>query len=380
MGAGKTAMEKLRCEVLDRVVLRRTKLERQADINLPSLDVKIRRDALSAEERDFYSSMFMQSRTKFDTYVDKGTLLHNYAHVFDLIMRLRQAVDHPYLIVHGSIQTQDAIPTQSRGNAHVCTLCQDDVDDTSFRRATCGHAFHRECVEEYLEQAPELPSGGIGCPACFAPLTLLLEGDEDGAPPAIRDTSAAPAKSIMQRIKTSEFKSSTKIEALVQELNKMMSASSESKALVFSQFVSFLELIEWRLKREGIAAAKLVGTLPMTSKNNMIISFQTDATLKVLLISLKAGGEGLNLQAADHIFLMDPWWNPASELQAIQRAHRIGQTRPVHATRLVASDTIEEKILELQQKKQSVFDITVGASNQALQKLTAEDIRFLFQQ
>jgi len=100
----------------------------------------------------------------------------------------------------------------------------------------------------------------------------------------------------------------------------------------------------------------------------------------VLLISLKAGGEGLNLQAADHIFLMDPWWNPASELQAIQRAHRIGQTRPVFATRFVATDTIEEKIIELQEKKQTVFDCSVGNSNQALQRLNGDDIKFLFSQ
>merc|ERR1719263_2026132 len=98
-------MEKLRSEVIDRIVLRRTKVERQADINLPPLEIKIRRDALSEEEKDFYKSMYMSSVTQFDTYVHKGTLLHNYAHVFDLIMRLRQAVDHPYLIVHGSLKT-----------------------------------------------------------------------------------------------------------------------------------------------------------------------------------------------------------------------------------------------------------------------------------
>jgi len=237
-----------------------------------------------------------------------------------------------------------------------------------------------------LEQAPELPGGGIGCPTCFSPLTLSFEeeadGEGEGNEDAVAHPSAAPkpAKRIMQRIKSSEFNSSTKIEALLQEIEKMAAADSRSKALVFSQVVSFLELIEFRLKREGVAAAKLLGNMSISSRNNIIISFQTDPSLKVLLISLKAGGEGLNLQAADHIFLMDPWWNPASELQAIQRAHRIGQTRPVYATRFVATDTIEDKIIELQQKKQSVFDCTVGGSNTALQRLTADDIKFLFNQ
>ncbi|CAE7669727.1 RAD16 [Symbiodinium pilosum] len=342
--------------------------------------------------------MYTAGRTQFDTYVEGGTVLHNYAHVFDLIMRLRQAVDHPYLIVHGSLKGTDdnagVIPSKSHGSSEVCALCQDDIEERRHQaRASCGHAFHRECLQEYLEQAPQLPSGGVGCPTCFAPMTWAegqeeQDQDEDDIIPEDFEAEQAAKgaavlekgrrKGIMQKIKTSEFQSSTKIEALLQEIQKMQQADPTSKALVFSQFSRFLELIEWRLKREGISAATVLGSMPIVSRNNIIVSFQTEPTLKVLLISLKAGGEGLNLQAADHIFLMDPWWNPAAEAQAIQRAHRIGQTRPVKATRFVAANTIEEKIIELQEKKQTVFDCTVGNSNQALQRLSAEDIQFLF--
>jgi DNA repair protein RAD16 len=381
-------MEKLRNEVLQEILLRRTKSERQADINLPPLTVHIRKDKLSDAEMDFYRSMYQQSLTQFDTYVDKGTLLHNFAHVFDLIMRLRQAVDHPYLIIHGSLRAADGsasagqMPTRSRGDGDICALCQEDIEEDG-ARALCGHSFHRDCVTEYMQQAPELPTGGIGCPACYSPLTIGLEEDKEEGDAPVEPEAELPRRSrqgIMQRIKAAEFQSSTKIEALLQEIKAMESRDGRSKALVFSQFVNMLDLIEWRLKSEGVSCAKLIGSMSVISRNNMIISFSADATLKVLLISLKAGGEGLNLQAADHIFLMDPWWNPASELQAIQRAHRIGQTRPVKATRFVAEDTIEEKILGLQEKKQSVFDCTVGGSNTALQKLTAEDIKFLFNQ
>eukprot|EP00930_Biecheleria_cincta_P095946 TRINITY_DN87831_c0_g1_i1.p1 TRINITY_DN87831_c0_g1~~TRINITY_DN87831_c0_g1_i1.p1 ORF type:complete len:1334 (+),score=184.72 TRINITY_DN87831_c0_g1_i1:213-4214(+) len=398
VGAGRVAMEKLRSEVLDRILLRRTKLQRQDDVRLPTLEIRVRKDSLSPQEQDFYTSMFTQSRTSFDTFVDKGTLLHNYAHVFDLIMRLRQAVDHPYLIIHGLASTDSPaglMPSKSRGDADVCALCQDDVEDRGCHaKAHCGHSFHRDCLTEYLDQAPQLPSGGVGCPACFLPVTWAEqdpdaeEADQDdivadvsgGEEEPIQAEHGATGRksSIMQKIRTSEFQSSTKIEALVQEIKQMSSEDASSKALVFSQFSRFLELIEWRLKWEGISAAKVMGSTSIVSRNNIIVSFQTEPTLKVLLISLQAGGEGLNLQAANHVFIMDPWWNPAAELQAIQRAHRIGQARPVKATRFVAANTIEEKIMELQQKKQSVFDCTVGNSNEALQRLSAEDIMFLF--
>lgn len=115
-------------------------------------------------------------------------------------------------------------------------------------------------------------------------------------------------------------------------------------------------------------------------RSNVLYAFNNDPGLKVLLISLKAGGEGLNLQVASRIFLMDPWWNPAAEMQAIQRAHRIGQRhKEVVAVRFIAEKTIEERILQLQEKKQLVFDGTVGASDHAMAKLTQDDLRFLFQ-
>merc|ERR1712070_354473 len=108
------------------------------------------------------------------------------------------------------------------------------------------------------------------------------------------------------------------------------------------------------MKKAGVKCVCLLGSMSMTARVNAIRQFKEDPSLRVMLISLKAGGEGLNLQVANHIFIMDPWWNPASELQAIQRAHRIGQTREVKALRFVTKDTIEERIIALQEKKQLV--------------------------
>merc|ERR1719182_641217 len=123
-----------------------------------------------------------------------------------------------------------------------------------------------------------------------------------------------------------------------------------------------LELVEFRMKREGISCVVFRGSMTMQARTDALQAFNSDPSLKVILISLKAGGEGLNLQVANHVFLLDPWWNPACELQAIQRAHRIGQTREVRAVRFITSGTIEDKIVKLQEKKQLVFDAAIDGS------------------
>merc|ERR1719195_2488757 len=127
-----------------------------------------------------------------------------------------------------------------------------------------------------------------------------------------------------------------------------------------------LELVEFRLKTAGISCVVFRGGMTMQARNDALVAFNTDPSLKILLISLKAGGEGLNLQIANHVFMLDPWWNPACEMQAIQRAHRIGQTRPVRAVRFITTDTIEEKIVQLQEKKKLVFDACIDDSKAAI--------------
>jgi SNF2 family DNA or RNA helicase len=108
-----------------------------------------------------------------------------------------------------------------------------------------------------------------------------------------------------------------------------------------------------------------------------VARFQEDADCHVFLISLKAGGVGLNLTAADYVFIIDPWWNPATEAQAIDRAHRIGQKRPVFAYRIIARNTVEERILELQEKKRKLADAIVSAEGGVLRELSLEDLKGL---
>ena len=147
------------------------------------------------------------------------------------------------------------------------------------------------------------------------------------------------------------------------------------KALVFSQFVRLLQIVKRRLERRKMSFEYLDGQT--RDRQARIDRFQSDTDCKLFLISLKAGGLGLNLTAADYVFILDPWWNPAVEAQAVDRAHRIGQTRPVFAYRLIAADTVEEKILELQQSKRELADAILSASGGMMRDLTAEDLRLL---
>jgi SNF2 family DNA or RNA helicase len=147
------------------------------------------------------------------------------------------------------------------------------------------------------------------------------------------------------------------------------------KTLVFSQFTGMLAILRQHLDREGVSYEYLDGKT--RDRQSCVERLQTDPECKLFLISLKAGGVGLNLTAAQYVFLLDPWWNPAVEAQAIDRAHRIGQTNQVFAYRLIARGTVEEKVLELQNTKRDLADAIVGANEGLMRNLVSEDLELL---
>jgi len=166
---------------------------------------------------------------------------------------------------------------------------------------------------------------------------------------------------------------SGKLEALLPMLEE--SAMEGRKTLVFSQFTSFLAIVRQQLDERGIVYEYLDGST--RDRAARVRRFNEDAACPVFLLSLKAGGVGLNLHAAERVILLDPWWNPAVEAQAIDRAHRIGQTRTVHAIRLVSAGTIEDRVLELQQQKRALADAIVSADAGPLASMTRDDLAFL---
>ena len=482
--------------VLDEILLRRTKQTRADDIQLPPRVVRVRREKLDENEEDFYAAIYSQSRAQFSTYVKSGTVLNNYANIFEVLMRLRQAIDHPYLVIHSRTQHDAGLRAISSANMQrrkeerqeqlvaelaetCCLLCKDPVEDA--RRATCGCIFCCTCITEYIEtittdanaayfaaaaamkednkkvnkasssssktsKAKKNARQVTTCPGCSEALSVdmdqvldleQLEAQLAGSGRAGRPTGGssssgdgssavtAPApgsslssyaaeplalltslqqrgrrrKSILDKVDLSEFRSSTKVEALMQELHEMQARDLGAKAIVFSQFTSMLDIIEHRISSDRYSSgydtthsnskmsgsnapplrcAMLMGNMSIDQRDRIVKDFNNDESLKVLLISLKAGGVALNLTVASHIFIMDPWWNPAAEMQAIDRTHRFGQHKPIFATRFIMEGTIEERILRLQEKKRLVFDGTIGGDTQSMGRLTAEDMGFLF--
>lgn len=166
---------------------------------------------------------------------------------------------------------------------------------------------------------------------------------------------------------------SAKLDALVEQVEAIVEEGH--KAIVFSQFTSLLSIVRRRFDAKKIESAYLDGKT--RNRKQVVERFQDEEKCRLFLISLKAGGVGLNLTAADYVFILDPWWNPAVEAQAVDRAHRLGQTRPVFAYRLIARDTVEEKIIELQSSKRQLADSIISADGSLMSRLTADELRLL---
>jgi superfamily II DNA or RNA helicase len=168
---------------------------------------------------------------------------------------------------------------------------------------------------------------------------------------------------------------SVKLEELVREV---VENTGDHKCLVFSQFTSMLGLIREALSERGVPYLYLDGSVAAEGRRESVRQFQEEGGERVFLISLKAGGVGLTLTAADYVYLVDPWWNPAAEQQAIDRSHRIGQEKKVFAYRMICKDTVEEKILQLQEKKRSLAADLVADEAGFVKQLTSEDVAYLF--
>ncbi|KAK0522956.1 DNA repair protein rad16 [Tilletia horrida] len=369
-GEGKDAFMRLRT-LLQHMMLRRTKLERADDMGLPPRTIVVRRDVFNEEEADLYQSLYTDGQRKFTTFIDSGTVLNNYSNIFTLLTRMRQMACHPDLVLRSKTGTAAKLLGDDVNETHVCKLCADEAEDPIM--SACRHVFCRGCIGEYVGDGED--SGQkLECPYCHANLAIDLEQETMDAPRPEQNAR----QGLLSRLDLSKWRSSTKIEALVEELSALRSEDHTIKSIVFSQFRSFLDLIALRLSRAGFKIARLEGDMTPQQRDRTIKFFSENTSVTVFLISLKAGGVALNLTEASRVYLMDPWWNPSVEMQAADRIHRIGQHRPIIVKRMIIENSIEARIVELQNKKSAMIEAAIGKDDSAMGRLSVADLQFLF--
>ncbi|KAF6150384.1 hypothetical protein GIB67_034083 [Kingdonia uniflora] len=446
---------KLVQSILRSIMLRRTKFSTNKEgkpiLVLPPADVAVIYCQLSDAEKDFYEALFKRSKVKFDQFVEQGRVLHNYASILELLLRLRQCCDHPFLVM--------------RGNLWCCGFLKFDCDTGVYLRFiavflkgfSMGLIFfkiYQECAttgmsgdvpgqvnleldwpmrrgdtqefadlnklskrflkggqdvaegdsdvlpsKAYIEEVvEELRKGEKGeCPICLeafedAVLTpcahrlcrecLLAswQNHTSGLCPVCRkivnkqDLITAPTDSRFHIDVEKNWVESSKVAVLMHELENLR--SSGSKSIVFSQWTGFLDLLQIPLSRNNISFLRLDGTLSQQHREKVIKQFSEENDILVLLMSLKAGGVGINLTAASNAFVLDPWWNPAVEEQAVMRIHRIGQTKRVAIKRFIVKGTVEERMEAVQARKQRM--IAGALTDQEVRTARIEELKMLF--
>ncbi|EFJ31937.1 hypothetical protein SELMODRAFT_87168 [Selaginella moellendorffii] len=307
---------------LESIVLRRSKksiINGEPVLRLPPRLVNRVEVELSQQERELYENLRKEYQDRISEYRSKGTLHMNRFIILSMLLRLRQMCDHPALL----------------DSEHLFRV---DEEDDLITEDGSGLKEMREAVRKLQLEARE------------------KQEDFDRS--------------------VQEIGQSAKLKAALRVLD--MTPRGE-KSLIFSQWTSMLNLIEPELEGAGIQFSRIDGSMSAGKRVAAIKRFSEDPDVVVMLISLRAGGCGLNLVAASRVLLMDMWWNPTTEDQAIDRTHRIGQTRPVHVTRFVVKQTVEEHVLEIQEKKKKLVEFVFGEKSSEEQSFSIDELASMFE-
>ncbi len=377
--------------VLEPLALRRTKDMKtpngEALVPLPPKTVHIIDIELSKPEREVYEHIFTRAKRTFAANVEAGTVLKAYTSIFAQILRLRQSCCHPILTRNQSLvadeeeaaeaadaangladdmdlqslierftaATDDETDANAFG-AHVleqirdeagseCPICSEEpmIEQTV---TGCWHSACKKCLLDYISHQTE--KGDL--PRCFSCREAINTRDlfEVTKHEEEIDPQSGKTRISLQRIGAH---SSAKIEALLTHLKSLRKELPGTKSVVFSQFTSFLSLIEPVLTRTSIPFLRLDGSMAQKARAAVLKKFAESQNGTVLLLSLRAGGVGLNLTMAKRVYMMDPWWSFAVEAQAIDRVHRMGQTDEVKVCRFIVKESVEERMLKIQDRK-----------------------------
>ncbi|KAI0527255.1 hypothetical protein KFK09_002854 [Dendrobium nobile] len=434
--------------VLKTVMLRRTKgtlIDGKPVIALPPKTVILKKVDFSVEELEFYLALEAESREQFKVYADAGTVKQNYVNILLMLLRLRQACDHPLLVKgrdsnsvwKSSLNTAKKLAKDKLMNLlscleaclAICTICNDPPEDAVV--SICGHVFCNQCICEHLtgddnicpsancgeklsggsvfsmdtlrsclseqpglclfpdnpisvEHGPEIFKESLctGSSKIRAALEILCSLPLSKSSPSLCKSAKSYNESsifLEDTVNTNSLGCSFDTSA-EQSNHETSNVKQTEKAIVFSQWTRMLDLLEVSLKDYHILYRRLDGTMSVAAREKAIKDFNMLPEVTVIIMSLKAASLGLNMVAACHVILLDLWWNPTTEDQAIDRAHRIGQIRPVTVSRLTVKDTVEDRILALQEKKRKMVAYAFGEdqSGSRQTRLTVDDLKYLF--
>lgn len=376
--------------VLEPLVLRRTKDMKtptgEALVPLPPKTVEIVEIELPKAEREVYEHIFTKAKRTFAANVEAGTVMKAYTSIFAQILRLRQSCCHPILVRNQSLvadeeeaaeaadaasgladdmdlqslierftaETDDSADSNKFG-AHVLSQIRDDeeaecpicAEEPMIEQTVtgCWHSACKKCLLDYI--AHQTDKGEI--PRCFncretinsRDIFEVIKGDDI-------DLETGRPRISLQRLGSN---TSAKIGVLLSHLKQLRKDLPGTKSVVFSQFTSFLSLIEPALTRANIPFLRLDGSMAQKARAAVLMEFASSKRGTVLLLSLRAGGVGLNLTMAKRVYMMDPWWSFAVEAQAIDRVHRMGQTDEVEVKRFIVKESVEERMLKIQDRK-----------------------------
>ncbi|CAL4973716.1 unnamed protein product [Urochloa decumbens] len=417
--------------VLKTVMLRRTKatmLDGKPIISLPPKTVSLKTVDFSGEERNFYNNLEVESREQFKEYAAAGTVKQNYVNILLMLLRLRQACDHPHLVRGhestsnwmSSLEMAKKLPMERQQElliclqscTAICALCNDAPEDAVV--TICGHVFCNQCILEQLTGDDSIcpvsncrvrlnttslfSRGTLEC--SLSKLTCDFKSDNtcmemaqtekrpwiDSSYASSKVRAALDILLSLPKIDPTQMNDSKNSIGLASEKfdgkgsSEQIDTKLTEKAIVFSQWTRMLDLLEVHLKASHVTYRRLDGTMSVAARDKAVKDFNTVPEVTVMIMSLKAASLGLNMVAACHVLMLDLWWNPTTEDQAVDRAHRIGQTRPVTVSRLTIKDTVEDRILALQEKKREMVASAFGEdrSGSRQTRLTVEDLNYLF--
>uniref|UniRef100_A0A7S4NNU7 RING-type domain-containing protein n=2 Tax=Guillardia theta TaxID=55529 RepID=A0A7S4NNU7_GUITH len=325
----------------------------------------------------------------------------HYTSLFECVLRLRQVCNALHLLpkerlenakkalqslnkVELNVEEAEALLKKLQGAINVgenedealtfeCCICLDDLDASLAQIIRqCGHCFCSLCLQKLLAS---VQGSECRCPLCRSPFT---RGDFIGATELNNIVTMTDNIQGACESASSADQVSPKVQVVLQELNKEWEADPSQKAVIFSQFTGMLSHAQEVLAQNGIQCLRIDGSLSLDKRTEVLRQFDRDDARRVLLVSLKAGGTGINLVRANLVFMLDQWWNYGVEEQAMDRVHRIGQTRRTRIVRMVCQDTVEEKILQLQESKQLLGKgVTAQLSAEEAQKARIADLRTL---